>query len=106
MGSGLLVNAYLAIIARTVSAAEYAYFGAFWSLALVAGFGMFLPIEQETARLMQVPDRPRGLLRAALLTALSLAGRAGGAGRRRGAVAGPRLRRTPRRASSRSRCSA
>ena len=73
MGSGLLVNAYLAIIARNISAAEYAYFGAFWSLALVAGFGVFLPIEQETARLLQVPDRPRGLLRAALLTALSLA---------------------------------
>ena len=73
MGSGLLVNGYLAIIARTISAAEYAYFGAFWSLALVAGFGVFLPIEQETARLMQVPDRPRGLLRAALLTAVSLA---------------------------------
>jgi O-antigen/teichoic acid export membrane protein len=73
VGSGLLVNAYLAIIARSVSAAEYAYFGAFWSLALVAGFGVFLPIEQETARLMQVPDRPRGLLRAALLTAASLA---------------------------------
>jgi O-antigen/teichoic acid export membrane protein len=73
VGSGLLVNAYLAIIARTISAAEYAYFGAFWSLALVVGFGVFLPIEQETARLMQVPDRPRGLLRAALLTAASLA---------------------------------
>jgi O-antigen/teichoic acid export membrane protein len=74
VGSGLLVYAYLAIIARSVSAAEYAYFGAFWSLALVAGFGVFLPIEQETARLMQVPDRPRGLLRAALLTALAMAG--------------------------------
>jgi O-antigen/teichoic acid export membrane protein len=73
VGSGLLVNAYLAIIARSVSAAEYAYFGAFWSLALVTGFGVFLPIEQETARLLRVPERPRGLLRAALLTALSLA---------------------------------
>jgi O-antigen/teichoic acid export membrane protein len=73
VGSGLLVNAYLAIIARSISAAEYAYFGAFWSLALVAGFGMFLPIEQETARLLQVPNRPRGLLRASLLAAASLA---------------------------------
>ena len=62
VGSGLLVYAYLAIIARSVSAAEYAYFGAFWSLALVAGFGVFLLIEQETARLMQVPNRPRALL--------------------------------------------
>ena len=73
VGSGLLVNACLAIIARSIPAAEYAYFGAFWSLALVVGFGVFLPIEQETARLMQVPDRPRGLLRAALLTAMQLA---------------------------------
>ena len=73
VGSGLLVNAYLAIIARNISAAEYAYFGAFWSLALVAGFGVFLPIEQETARLLQVPDRPQALLRAALLTALFIA---------------------------------
>jgi O-antigen/teichoic acid export membrane protein len=73
VGSGLLVNGYLAIIARSIPAAEYAYFGAFWSLALVAGFGIFLPIEQETARLMQVPERPRGLLRAVMLTAVGLA---------------------------------
>ena len=73
VGSGLLVNSYLAIIARSVSAAEYAYFGAFWSLALVVGFGFYLPIEQETARLMQIPEGPRGLLRAALLTAVSVA---------------------------------
>ena len=105
VGSGLLVNAYLAIIARTISAAEYAYFGAFWSLALVAGFGMFLPIEQETARLLQVPNRPRGLLRASLLTAASLA-----AGQVvLVAATAPWLARAfggHRRASSRSRCSA
>lgn len=69
VASGLLVNAYLAIIARSLPAADYAYFGAFWSLALVAGFGVFLSVEQETARLLQTPGRPLGVLKAALITA-------------------------------------
>lgn len=73
VAAGLLVNAYLAIVARNVSAAEYAYFGAFWALAQVAGFGMFLSVEQETARLLQTPGRPPGVLRAALLTAATMA---------------------------------
>jgi O-antigen/teichoic acid export membrane protein len=73
VASGLLINVYLAIVARNVTAAEYAYFGAFWSLAQVAGFGMFLSIEQETARLLQTPRRPLGVLKAALLTAATMA---------------------------------
>lgn len=73
MGSGLLVNAYLAIVARSLPAAEYAYFGAFWALAQVAGFGMFLSVEQETARLLQTPRRPLGVLKAALFTAGTMA---------------------------------
>jgi O-antigen/teichoic acid export membrane protein len=70
--SGLLINFYLAIVARNLTAAEYAYFGAFWSLAQVAGFGMFLSIEQETARLLQTPGRPLGVLKAALLTSAAM----------------------------------
>jgi O-antigen/teichoic acid export membrane protein len=73
VGSGLLVNLYLAIVARNLTAAEYAYFGAFWSLAQVAGFGMFLSIEQETARLLQVKSRPLGVLKATLITAAAMA---------------------------------
>lgn len=73
VGSGLLVNFYLAIVARNLPAAEYAYFSAFWSLAQVAGFGMFLSVEQETARLLHFPRRPLGVLRAALLTAGAMA---------------------------------
>jgi O-antigen/teichoic acid export membrane protein len=73
VASGLLINAYLAIVARNLTAAEYAYFGAFWSLAQVAGFGMFLSIEQETARLLQTPGRPLGVLKVALLTAATMA---------------------------------
>ena len=73
MASGLLINVYLATVARSLTAAEYAYFGAFWSLAQVAGFGMFLSIEQETARRLQTPGRPLGVLKAILLTAAAMA---------------------------------
>jgi O-antigen/teichoic acid export membrane protein len=72
VGSGLLINVYLATVARNLTAAEYAYFGAFWSLAQVAGFGMFLSIEQETARLLQVKNRPLGVLKATLITAAAM----------------------------------
>lgn len=73
LASGLLVNAYLAIVARSVPAAEYAYFGAFWSLTQVVGFGAFLSVEQETARLLQMPDRAAGVLKSVLLTAAWMA---------------------------------
>ncbi len=69
MVSGLLVNAYLAIVARNLTPAEYGYFGAFWSLSLLIGFGAFLPIEQELARLS-----PGSAARAATRVALGLAG--------------------------------
>ena len=73
LASGLLVNAYLAIVARSVPAAEYAYFGAFWSLTQVVGFGAFLSVEQETARLLQMPGRGAGVLKSVLLTAAWMA---------------------------------
>ncbi|GLZ31662.1 hypothetical protein Lesp02_38500 [Lentzea sp. NBRC 105346] len=66
--SGLLVNAHLAVVARAVSPAEYADFGAFWSIALLVGFGAFLPVEQELARL-----GPGKALRSAAVVALAVA---------------------------------
>lgn len=71
--SGLLVNAYLVTVARALPAAEYGYFGAFWSLAQMVGFGVFLSIEQETARLLQIHSRPPEVLKPVLLTAASMA---------------------------------
>ncbi|HEX6344532.1 hypothetical protein [Umezawaea sp.] len=68
MASGLLVNAYLAVVARNLTPAEYGYFGAFWSLSLLIGFGAFLPVEQELARLS-----PNTAMRAATRVALGLA---------------------------------
>ena len=67
--SGLLVNAYLAVVARNLTPAEYGYFGAFWSLSLLVGFGAFLPVEQELARLS-----PVAAMGAATRVALGLAG--------------------------------
>jgi O-antigen/teichoic acid export membrane protein len=60
-----VVNVYLAVVARALSPVEYATFGSFWALALVLGFGAFLPLEQELARRLPVPGDRRALLRAA-----------------------------------------
>lgn len=75
--SGLLTYAYLAVAARSLPAAEYAIFGAFWSLALVVGMGAFTPLEHEVARLTHLRPRgaalPPGTLRAmVILTVLVL----------------------------------
>ena len=75
--SGVLVYAYLALVARALPAGDYAGFGAFWSLSLLVGFGLFLPLETEIARLVHLgPGRglPRGTVRvAAVLTVAGLA---------------------------------
>jgi O-antigen/teichoic acid export membrane protein len=81
--SGLLTYAYLAVTARALPAAEYATFGAFWSLALVVGMGAFTPLEHEVARLVHLGPPgavlPRGTLQAmGGLTALVLVGLAAG----------------------------
>lgn len=66
--AGLAVNLYLIVVARHLSADEYLYFSAFWSLALLVGFGIFLPVEQEVARL--IPQRgSAGVLQLALVVA-------------------------------------
>ena len=56
--SGGFTYAYLALVARALPVADYGWFGSYWSLALVIGFGVFLPVELELARLVQL--RPPG----------------------------------------------
>jgi O-antigen/teichoic acid export membrane protein len=58
VGSGVLTYSYLALVARALPVVDYSYFGAFWSLALVIGFGAFQPVELELARVLQ--SRPAG----------------------------------------------
>jgi O-antigen/teichoic acid export membrane protein len=48
--SGVGSYLYLIIVARSVGAIPYSDFSVFWSFAIVAGLGAFVPIEQETAR--------------------------------------------------------
>jgi O-antigen/teichoic acid export membrane protein len=62
------------VVARALPPAEYATFGSFWALALVLGFGAFLPLEQELARRLPLPGDRRALLRAASGAAAVLAG--------------------------------
>ncbi len=74
--AGLLTYVYLALAARAVPTGDYASFGAFWSLALVVGSGLFLPLELEVARLVHLRGGglPPGTVRACLvLTAVALA---------------------------------
>ncbi|MCW2529513.1 MAG: hypothetical protein JWM76_4373 [Pseudonocardiales bacterium] len=71
--SGLLVNAYLAVVARGVRPEEYLYFSAYWSLALIVGFGVFLPVEQELARLLHGATVSWPALRSGLIVAGGLA---------------------------------
>jgi O-antigen/teichoic acid export membrane protein len=70
--SGLLINVYLAVVARALTPAEYATFGAFWALALVLGFGPFLPLEQELARRLSLREARRQVLVAGAATAAVL----------------------------------
>ncbi|MFC5062717.1 lipopolysaccharide biosynthesis protein [Actinomycetospora atypica] len=72
--SGLLVNVYLAVVARGLTPSEYATFGAFWALALVLGFGPFLPLEQELARRLAMRESRRRVLVAGAGTAGILGG--------------------------------
>ena len=79
--SGLLTFGYLAIVTRAVAPEQYGWFGAFWSLALLVGFGGFLPVEVELARLVHLrgtarplpAGMPRALAAVAVLAVLVVA---------------------------------
>jgi O-antigen/teichoic acid export membrane protein len=57
--AGLLTYGYQALVARSLTEAQFGGFGAFWSTALIIGFGGFLPIELELARRLQQPGAAR-----------------------------------------------
>ncbi|MET0734700.1 MAG: hypothetical protein ABWY55_03520 [Microbacterium sp.] len=74
--AGLLTYVLLAIVSWTVDASEFDDFSVFWSIALILGFGFFLPIEQEAARLgrdARVADQvPRATVRVAVETTIAV----------------------------------
>ncbi|MBM7026120.1 hypothetical protein [Clavibacter zhangzhiyongii] len=73
--TGLVTYVFLGIVSRGVAAlapdsasgdAAFDMFSVFWSVALVVGFGLFLPVEQELARLGAHGADVRVAVRAAL----------------------------------------
>lgn len=48
--SGLLTYVFLALVSRSLTTAAFDDFSVFWSLSLLVGFGLFVPLEQELAR--------------------------------------------------------
>lgn len=72
IASGLLVNLYLAIVARSVSPRDYLIFGSYWSISLIVGFGLFLPIEQELARRLPGSSDRRRLITKVFTVAVTL----------------------------------
>jgi O-antigen/teichoic acid export membrane protein len=73
--TGLVTYVFLGIVSRGVAAlapdaaagdAAFDLFSVFWSVALVVGFGLFLPVEQELARLGAHGRDVRSAVRAAL----------------------------------------
>jgi O-antigen/teichoic acid export membrane protein len=73
--TGLVTYVFLGIVSRGVAAlapdaasgdAAFDMFSVFWSVALVVGFGLFLPVEQELARLGAHGADVRAAVRSAL----------------------------------------
>ncbi|TFV85689.1 hypothetical protein E4P40_13910 [Blastococcus sp. CT_GayMR20] len=70
--AALATYVYLIVVARAVGPAEYAAFSAFWAVVVILGTGVYLPVEQETARRGVDPSGvqvPRPLRRSALIAA-------------------------------------
>ncbi|WP_127792902.1 hypothetical protein [Agromyces sp. LHK192] len=68
--SGLGSYAVVVVAAHAMDAEAYSSFAVFWSLAVVAGLGLYYPIEQETAREIAADRRAGGgLLRAVAVVA-------------------------------------
>ncbi|WP_207454704.1 lipopolysaccharide biosynthesis protein [Herbiconiux sp. SYSU D00978] len=59
--SGLLTYVFLALVSRSLTAAAFDDFSVFWSLSLLVGFGLFVPLEQELARDRRGGDQARGV---------------------------------------------
>jgi O-antigen/teichoic acid export membrane protein len=68
--SGLGVYGYLVVAKRGMTLDQWSHFSVFWSVALVVGFGFFLPLEQESSRLLR-PGMSRVALRPLALVAAS-----------------------------------
>ena len=71
--AGILTYGLLALVSWTVDDSQFDQFSVFWSLALIIGFGFFLPVEQEAARLGRGSLPPEAVAGAGLRAAAELA---------------------------------
>jgi O-antigen/teichoic acid export membrane protein len=72
-GAAIGTYVYLIVVAREVGAQEYASFSSFWAVMIILGTGVYIPIEQETARRgvdLEVRPHGRTLLWSAMAAAL------------------------------------
>jgi len=53
LAAGLAVYGYLVLAKRGMTLDQWSDFSVFWSVTLVVGFGFFLPLEQESSRLLR-----------------------------------------------------
>lgn len=83
VGGGVIVSAaatyvFLIVTARSIGAVDYAAFSVFWAVAVTVGIGLYLPVEQETARrgaaLVGAGEGLGGLMHRSVLTAGMIAG--------------------------------
>lgn len=73
--AGLGSYVMLVVAARGLSAEDYGAFSTYWSVVILLGLGVYLPVEQETARrIASVPPRPGrpGLLRSVAIVSAAL----------------------------------
>lgn len=71
--AGGLTYVILALVSRTVDDHAFDQFSVFWSLALIIGFGFFLPVEQEAARLGGAESERGAVLGAMMTTSAAIA---------------------------------
>lgn len=48
--AGVLTYVFLGAVSRNLGAEQFDVFSVYWSLSLIIGFGLFLPVEQELSR--------------------------------------------------------
>lgn len=71
--AGALTYVFLGTVSRSLDDSSFDTFSVYWSLSLIIGFGLFLPIEQELSRLSASAVDPVAAGRAALRVGAELA---------------------------------
>ncbi|THG30835.1 lipopolysaccharide biosynthesis protein [Naasia lichenicola] len=71
--SGVFTYVFLGTVSRSLDASQFDVFSIIWSVSLIIGFGLFLPVEQELSRLGGSGALPEAAGRAGVRIAAELA---------------------------------